>query len=246
MGPLLNAHRLFVTDDARINYTISNWADNWLPFYIIVGILYLPFIFTLQFIWKKFNLPAVPYIKNWVLIHNIAFCIFSTIGGIELTTTMWETWVAAGFSFHRTVCDGYFLSKVESHWVHWFVLSKLLELPESIYLILEKKPLHFIHWYHHFMTYTFSVHALVLNNPSAIYYAWMNLVVHAVMYFYYTVATISSGRPSWGILVTIGQILQMFVGTAVTFEILFLCEAPYELVFSFFFSSYERVFIYSL
>ena len=230
-GPLLNAHRILFNDHVQVVDTISNWYGDWGTFYIFVGILYLPFIFTLQFLLRK--LPPIPQIRYWVIFHNVAFTIFSTVGAIELTSTMYETWDAAGWNFHKTVCDGFFISKPESHWVFLFVLSKLFELCESIYIILEKKPLRFLHWYHHFVTYTFSVYSLILNNPSALYYAWMNLAVHAIMYFYYSIATITQTTPSWGIVVTLGQIVQMIIGVLVTYEV-FSCENEIEYAFPFF------------
>jgi len=222
-GGVLNAHRLFIDDDTTIFHSIDAWWEHFGTLYVIVGILYVPMIFLLQRLRagrRTFD------IKGWRIFHNLAFCIFSAIGAIELTPTMINTWTQSNYEFHRTVCDGFFMTQVESFWVFAFVISKLFELLESIYYILEGKPLPFLHWYHHLATYAFSCHALFLRNPSALYYSWMNLIVHAVMYLYYTLATVGK-PPAWGIIVTILQIIQMFVGVAVTWEV-FYCEPRYD------------------
>uniref|UniRef100_A0A7S4IAG7 Elongation of fatty acids protein n=1 Tax=Vannella robusta TaxID=1487602 RepID=A0A7S4IAG7_9EUKA len=223
-APWLNAHRLFINDSTTIFELIDTWWKDWGTLYVVVGVLYLPTIFTLQYLWRNQNPINIKYIR---VLHNIFFCLFSALGAIELTPTMINTWKAADYSFHNTVCDGYFHYQVESFWVFAFVISKLFELLESLYFIVEKKPLSFLHWYHHFATYTFSCHALLMYNPSALYFAWMNLIVHAVMYLYYTLATITGKPPSWGIIVTIGQIIQMFIGVAVTYEV-FNCRVLYD------------------
>ena len=223
LEPLLNAHLWFIEKETTIFQCIDIWWEYWGTLYVVVGIVYLPLIFTLQYLWRN---KEATNIKYWKLFHNIFFCVFSAIGAIELTPTMINTWIAAEGSFHRSVCDGYFMYRYESFWVFAFVISKLFELFESFYFILEKKPLPFLHWYHHFVTYSFSCHALYQRSPSALYYSWMNLCVHAVMYLYYSIATVSK-PPSWGIVVTLGQITQMFVGVAVTWEV-FFCVPKYE------------------
>lgn len=224
-SPLLNAHRLFIQETTTISQLIDLWWDsNWGTLYVIVGIIYLPLIFSLQFLYRNQKPISLKY---WRIIHNLAFCIFSAVGAIELTPTMINTWVYGG-NFQNTVCQAFFHHQVESFWVFAFVISKLFELFESFYFIVEKKPLTFLHWYHHFVTYTFSCHALVMRSPSALYFSYMNLVVHAVMYLYYTLATVNGKPPSWGIIVTLGQITQMFIGVSVCYVEVFYCEPVFE------------------
>jgi len=239
---LLNAHEWFI-DGTSIFTLIDIWWEHFGTLYVVVGLLYLPFIFTFQYLWRNQKPINLRY---WRILHNLVFCIFSAIGAIELTPTMLNTWEAGNYSFHNTVCDAYFHYQIESFWVFAFVMSKLFELFESIYFILEKKPLSFLHWYHHFVTYAFSCHALYTYNPSALYYSWMNLIVHAVMYLYYTLASINRKPPSWGIIVTLGQIIQMFIGVAVCYEV-FTCVPEFNRYNAWFgflmYSSYVFLFV---
>jgi len=106
-----------------------------------------------------------------------------------------------------------------------FALSKYIELLDTVFIILRKRPLNLLHWYHHttVLVYTwFSV--ATLTSPGSIF-AVVNAFVHCIMYFYYFLAS-TGRRPSWGKAVTIIQLTQMVVGIAisVTFTILYFTE----------------------
>ena len=223
LGVPLNAHRWFVDENISISQQVDEWWASWGQVFILIGVLYLPLVFGLQFIWRK--IPAVN-LKLWRIVHNVAFCVFSTIGAVELFPTMYNTIILAS-GFKETVCGGYYISRPESFWLIVFGTSKAFELIESFYFIVEKKPIPFIHWYHHIMTYIFTINSLYLKDTSILYYAWMNYTVHAIMYFYYSLASLTNSRPAWAPIVTVLQILQMFVGTAVVFTVYF-CSPPHE------------------
>lgn len=106
-----------------------------------------------------------------------------------------------------------------------FALSKYLELLDTLFLILRKRPVNLLHWYHHttVLVYTwFSV--ATLTAPGSIF-ACVNAFVHCIMYFYYFLAA-SGHRPRWGKLVTIIQLAQMVVGISisVTFTVLYFTK----------------------
>jgi len=106
-----------------------------------------------------------------------------------------------------------------------FALSKYLELLDTLLLILRKRPVNLLHWYHHttVLVYTwFSV--ATLTAPGSIF-ACVNAFVHCIMYFYYYLAA-SGRRPRWGKFVTIIQLTQMVVGIAisVTFTVLYFTK----------------------
>jgi len=224
LGVPLNAHRLFVDDSVTFSELTEKWWDMCGTLFIATAILYLPVVFILQ---KLFQNQPARNLKTWKTFHNLVFFIFSTIGAVELFPTMLNT-ITTASSFYDTVCGGYYQhNRPESFWIVVFVVSKLFELIETFYFILEQKPIPFIHWYHHIMTFIFSTFALYLQDTSILYYSWMNFAVHSIMYFYYFLASVTNSRPSWAPLVTIVQILQMFVGTAVVAEV-FFCDPPHK------------------
>lgn len=89
------------------------------------------------------------------------------------------------------------------------------ELFDTFFIVIHKKKLIFLHWYHHITVLLYCWHSYVHHSPSGIFFVNMNYGVHSVMYFYYFLMAIKI-RPSWGMMVTTLQISQMFVGVIVT------------------------------
>ena len=59
------------------------------------------------------------------------------------------------------------------------------ELFDTVFIILKKKPLIFLHWYHHVTVLLYCWNSYVTESGAGIYFAAMNYAVHAVMYTYY-------------------------------------------------------------
>mmetsp|Transcript_31553 Transcript_31553/g.78834 ORF Transcript_31553/g.78834 Transcript_31553/m.78834 type:complete len:1227 (+) Transcript_31553:77-3757(+) len=76
-----------------------------------------------------------------------------------------------------------------------FCLSKVPELVDTAFIVLRKKPLHFLHYYHHATVLLFCWDAWVVNNPVGGMFAIMNLFVHSIMYAYYCAAAIGVRFP---------------------------------------------------
>lgn len=88
------------------------------------------------------------------------------------------------------------------------------ELLDTVFVVLKKRNLIFLHWYHHVTVLLYCWHAYVNRSSTGLYFCAMNYAVHALMYFYYYLAAIGM-RPSWDIVVTALQISQMFVGICI-------------------------------
>jgi elongation of very long chain fatty acids protein 6 len=89
------------------------------------------------------------------------------------------------------------------------------ELFDTFFILIHKKKLIFLHWYHHITVLLYCWHSYVTHTPSGIFFVNMNYGVHSVMYFYYFLMAIKI-RPPWAMMVTFLQISQMFVGVAFT------------------------------
>ena len=102
-------------------------------------------------------------------------------------------------------------------WVQLFVLSKFPELIDTFFIVIHKKKLIFLHWYHHVTVLLYCWHSYVTTSPSGLFFVAMNYSVHAIMYGYYFLMAMKM-KPKWfnPIIVTVAQISQMFVGVAVT------------------------------
>lgn len=123
-------------------------------------------------------------------------------------------------SFEDTIC----VSKASTWaygsvgtWVMLMNFSKIFELFDTVFIVLRKKPLVFLHWYHHTTVLLFCWLAYsTRNSASGIYFVAMNYTIHAIMYGYYCLSALDL-RPKWfpPALITLAQMAQMFVGTGV-------------------------------
>lgn len=66
-----------------------------------------------------------------------------------------------------------------------FILSKLPELLDTVFIVLRKKELQFLHWYHHVTVLIFCWNSYVTESSAGLYFVAMNYSVHAVMYAYF-------------------------------------------------------------
>lgn len=111
-------------------------------------------------------------------------------------------------------------------WLYIFCVSKIPETIDTVFLVLGKKKVIFLHWYHHVSVLWFCWVSWAHLAVGGSAYAAMNLVVHSIMYFWYALAA-ANGLFASGLkpgrflsqLLTMLQILQMLVGAAVTFYI---------------------------
>merc|ERR1719253_1290894 len=132
------------------------------------------------------------------------------------------------FSFEDTLCKPptfmYGLGAT-GMWVQLFIFSKIPELFDTLFIVLRKKPLIFLHWYHHITVLLFCWHSYVTHSTTGLYFATMNYSVHFIMYGYYFLI-VYKWVPKWfppGII-TIAQISQMVVGVAVTVYSIYLLK----------------------
>jgi elongation of very long chain fatty acids protein 6 len=100
-------------------------------------------------------------------------------------------------------------------WVYVFAISKYAELLDTVFLILRKKPVTFLHWYHHASVLVYTWFAVVNGFTPGWYFAIINSAVHTLMYFYYY--RMACGvRPTYDRFVTTFQLVQMVAGVLVT------------------------------
>lgn len=107
-------------------------------------------------------------------------------------------------------------------WVGLFIYSKMPELLDTAFLTFQKKPVIFLHWFHHVTVLLYCWHAYHHQVSSGLWFASMNYCVHSIMYFYYFIMIFPSPKPvrkaaqTIAPLITTVQILQMVGGIIVT------------------------------
>jgi hypothetical protein len=155
-------------------------------------------------------------LRGPLFLWNLLLTIFSVISTLRLVPhILYGLWINdTSYFFCRNAHDAY-AQGASGLWANLFIFSKFVELIDTVFLVLRKKPVSFLHWFHHATVLMYCWHALQYQMPTGIFFAAMNSVVHSVMYAYYTIAAVSR-PPKWGMFVTVIQIVQMFIGMFIT------------------------------
>lgn len=116
-------------------------------------------------------------------------------------------------SYHASYIEQ---DRVCGFWTWLFVLSKLPELGDTLFIVLRKQPLIFLHWYHHITVLIYSWFSYTEYTSSARWFIVMNYCVHSVMYSYYALRAMGYKPPRFiPMVITSMQLTQMIVGCTI-------------------------------
>ncbi|XP_023221189.1 very long chain fatty acid elongase 6-like [Centruroides vittatus] len=149
---------------------------------------------------------------------NVFLAVFSIFGALRTLPEFLH--VLREFGFTYSVCNPSFIeeTKVSGFWTWMFTLSKLPELGDTIFIILRKQNLIFLHWYHHMTVLLFAWYSYTEHIAPARWFMVMNYVVHSFMYTYYAMRAMRIHIPrSIAMMITSSQILQMIAGGIVSY-----------------------------
>lgn len=149
-------------------------------------------------------LAAFSICCSWVLVPELL--------GVVRREGLAESWCGL---------NGYFSAESGGYWAFLFVLSKVAELGDTAFLVLRKRPIIFLHWYHHITVLIWMWVSYPSHCASMRWGICMNSVVHALMYSYYTARAVGLRLPK-GLAqcITCVQMLQFVIGIAITIHVL--------------------------
>lgn len=195
-----------------IQFAFSTWPV--LPFSIVA--CYLLFVALTP----RIMMDRKPFhLQNIVACWNLFLTIFSFFGTTRTIPYMFH--LLRENSFHNMLCLPYDVldpQDVCGLWTMLFVYSKIVELLDTVFIVLSKKKLIFLHWYHHATVLLVAWHCYAYRLPFSTYFMTMNYSVHTIMYGYYFLKSIHKW-PQWisPQFITIAQILQMVAGSWICF-----------------------------
>lgn len=190
--------------------------------YLILGAtaLYIPVLLIAQ----RFMLHRKPFQLKYVcFLWNLSLSIGSGIGALTVL-----------------LCDPRCLTQIflpEAQYHPWvrasiciFCLTKAVEFGDTLLLVFRKKPLRFLHVYHHLTVTLYCWHALKIGVSFGHLFAFINLLIHCFMYLYYAAAMLQSRHPlllATRSYITVSQTAQMLVGMWLSWTALFYKEGSY-------------------
>lgn len=194
------------------------------PFIISSG--YLTFIYGFS---KYMTYKEAFSLKQSLIYWNLGLCLFSFLGAIQTVPMLFQL-VYTSENFKETICQNPSDSWGRNPWIGLFIYSKIPELIDTFFIIARKRPLIFLHWYHHVTVLLYCWHSYAVEAPQALYFVAMNYSVHSIMYGYYALSALKM-KPAWlpPVMITASQISQMVVGVIIQLK------ASYE----YFYSPYE-------
>ncbi|KAH9413973.1 Elongation of very long chain fatty acids protein 6, partial [Dermatophagoides pteronyssinus] len=159
--------------------------------------------------WQPFQMKPI------LIIWNISLAIFSIIGTFRCLPEFIHV------LYHHGLVHSYSKSTYYFHGIFYLHYPNQLELLDTGFVLLRKKPLIVLHWIHHLLTLNYSWFVFSDAPATARWMCNMNYFVHSLMYTYYAakVAGIQISRRI-SLTITTLQIAQMFAGLFVNYKAL--------------------------
>merc|ERR1740131_922874 len=149
---------------------------------------------------------------------NILLAIFSIMGAARTLPEFIHTFSTQGF--YHSLCIPSFIERdrVSGFWTWMFVLSKVPELGDTVFIVLRKQPLIFLHWYHHITVLIYCWYSFSQYTAPARWFVVMNFIVHSIMYTYYAFKALRYRVPKViAMVITSLQLVQMIIGCVVNY-----------------------------
>jgi len=167
-------------------------------------------------------------IRSVTIGWNMFLSIFSFICFFKFTRETWNVWNGQNGSvggMRGVVCTPPPRGGSHALWQLLFIASKVWEFGDTILLVLRKRPVIFLHWYHHMSVLMLSCFIGGRNSPLRRVFANVNSGVHAIMYTYYAAASAGYRAPKpVSMSITIIQLLQMVIGVYACIDSLSACN----------------------
>jgi len=195
----------------------QTWVqDNWVPVVAWSGAIYVILVFSGQAFMA--SRPAFQ-LRGPLAAWSAFLALFSILGFARTFPEFLHSILTGGL--YGSVCDTGFVetNKVSGYWTWLFTLSKMPELGDTVFIVLRKQQLIFLHWYHHLTVLIYCFYCFSQFTSCARWFMVMNYFVHSVMYTYFALRAIRVRVPKAVAMgITSLQLLQMVVGCYINYQ----------------------------
>ncbi|KAG1930447.1 elongation of very long chain fatty acids protein [Pimephales promelas] len=187
------------------------FQQNWRAAFVLSGLYALVICVCREFMKHRPKLDLRTPLVFW----SLSLALFSVAGAMRTSWYMFSVLTTHGF--RQSVCDTHFYSDpVSKFWAFAFALSKAPELGDTVFIVLRKQRLIFLHWYHHITVLLYSWYSYKDHVAGGSWFMTLNYSVHAFMYSYYTARAAGVRVPKpFAVLITLMQMCQMLAGLGV-------------------------------
>lgn len=158
---------------------------------------------------KAVRMPAV------LFVHNILLCASSLFLGTWLTYVLAFTAATPGYTPTDWICARGMHDNGHLHVIYYInSFFKFWEFTDTFLLVLRKRPVAFLHGYHHAATLILTYVQMLEHSTAQWVPIVLNLWVHVFMYYYYAMAAVGV-KVWWKKHLTTLQITQFVVDIVV-------------------------------
>ncbi|CAD5210492.1 unnamed protein product [Bursaphelenchus okinawaensis] len=207
------------TYEKGIAYSKSvQWPAFW------ISMAYVVVIFSIK-AWMTNRKPFE--LRLPLQLWNLWLALFSIGGSLVTSAALFNEISKYGLVSSYTRCQDFF-EGLSGLWTFWFCMSKIAELGDTIFIVLRKRPLMFLHWYHHVATLNYGIMSIIDRTAFNTWIVWLNFSVHAIMYSYYFLAACKIKCPAAiAQCITFLQITQFVITHLILFHVGYLKAAGY-------------------
>lgn len=204
--------------DKRLAQWLSDWRfqPNITPFSywawpVSASLIYVIVIVLLKRVMATRKALDIP---RTLFLHNITLCIASLFLGSWLTYTLAAAYIN-GLNAHELICSRVIYENGHMHMIYYInMFFKVWEFLDTFFLVVRKKPVAFLHGYHHAATLILTWNQLVEHSSPQWVPIVINLWVHVLMYYYYAMSALRI-RIWWKKYLTTLQISQFVIDVTI-------------------------------
>jgi len=190
---------------------LSTWFQYNFNWSLYTALMYILAVFVGQ---KYMENKTKFELRKPMMIWSLILAMFSIMGCVRLLTIFAHLYNSEGV--RGVVCTPSFQTRgpIIRFWGPLFTISKVVEFVDTMFIVLRKQKLIFLHWYHHATVSVYCWWMYGNQLPGGVVFMTVNIFVHSVMYTYYALRAAGIRIPKKiAVSITSIQIVQMVVGS---------------------------------